>query len=298
MKKKGIIILLAIISLISIPIMKLKADSGWDSGYDSGWSDSGSSWSSSDYDYDYDYDHDYDYNSGSHGESGPYDAFFLIITLIIIFAITIYSLKNAMKKGAQKALQEYENDKTKTIKKLTQEEINNIDSSINVEEIKKNTFDLYKNVQIAWMEFDYDKLREYLSDELYNNYKMQLETLKLKNGKNIMENITFHSADITDIRKTENLETITVMLTISMKDYVVDKNNAVIRGNKFATTTITYLITLERSLQKEVTTCPNCGANLENNASTTCPYCDSVIVKNTSKFIMTKKENIKQNWRQ
>ena len=281
MKKKNIIILLAIITLISIPIAKLKADSGWDSGYDSGWSDTGSSWSS-----------DYDRGSSS-GSSSTMDSITALIVFTIIIIISIYiSYKESQKKKTNS-----NQSKQAQIKKLTQEEINNIDPSINLEEIKHYTFDLYKNVQDAWMNFDYDKLREYLSDELYNNYKMQLETLKMKNGRNIMENITYQNASITDIRKTETLETITVMLTISMKDYVVDKNNVVTRGNKNATTTITYLITLERGLQKELKHCPNCGAQLENNASSTCPYCNSVIVKTTSKFIMTKKENIKQNWR-
>ena len=37
------------------------------------------------------------------------------------------------------------------------------------------------------MEFDYNKLKEILSDELYNPYEVDLEVLKTKNQKNIMK---------------------------------------------------------------------------------------------------------------
>lgn len=276
MKKKFVLLFFLALIFISAPIVSLKADSGWDSDYDSGFD---SDWGS-------DFDSDYDYDS--YGSSHTMTGFDLIVFMVIIIII-LYALYNNSKKII---------NEPSVNKILSDNDIHSIDPTINIEELKKYTFELYKNVQEAWMNFDYNKLREYLSDELYNNYKMQLETLKIKNGKNIMEDITYINSSITDIKKTDNLESVVVMLSIRMKDYVIDVNsNKVIRGDKYKVTSITYLITLERNTGKSDKYCPNCGAEISDNASNTCPYCDSVIVKNTSKFIMTKKENIRQTWR-
>ena len=59
---------------------------------------------------------------------------------------------------------------------------------------------------------------------------------------------------------------------------------------------ITYLITLEKSIRSEITNCPNCGGELNDNASQKCPYCDAVLVKGSKDFVMVKKENVGQRY--
>ena len=54
-----------------------------------------------------------------------------------------------------------------------------------LEEFKALVFEKYKDIQIAWMNFDYNTLRSKLTDELYNQYAMQLDTMKVKNEQNI-----------------------------------------------------------------------------------------------------------------
>lgn len=52
-----------------------------------------------------------------------------------------------------------------------------------------DAYHIYRQLQVAWMNFDYDKIKELVSDEMYNMYVNQLETLKVKNQKNMMEEI-------------------------------------------------------------------------------------------------------------
>ena len=52
------------------------------------------------------------------------------------------------------------------------------------------------------MEFDYDTLRKYLSDELFNTYKSQLKVLSAKKQRNIMHDFEKHNIDITAFNKT------------------------------------------------------------------------------------------------
>jgi hypothetical protein len=146
------------------------------------------------------------------------------------------------------------------------------------------------------MNFKYDDLKKYLSNELYNTYIMQLDALKLKHGQNIMENITLIDSGVLTINLKGNREEVRMMLEIEMKDYVIDtKTNKVTRGDNRVTNHIKYEITLERIVDsKGVKFCPNCGAELKKGGTERCSYCASIIVNNSEEFVMTKKENVGQ----
>ena len=76
---------------------------------------------------------------------------------------------------------------------------------LNVDEFLKNTYELYIDVQNAWMNFDYDKLRSLLSDELYNTYSSQLKVLSRKKQKNIMSDFKLISHKIVFAEKQNDI---------------------------------------------------------------------------------------------
>ena len=82
----------------------------------------------------------------------------------------------------------------------------------------------------------------------------------------------------------------------SQYDYVVDKDDKVVRGNDKVKNNVDYLITLTRSMEddEKIDKCPNCGASLDIISGGVCPYCDSTIVNKSNKFVMSKKECIGQ----
>ena len=145
------------------------------------------------------------------------------------------------------------------------------------------------------MNFNLDTIKNLVSDEIYNMYSMQLDTLKIKGQKNIMSDITYISNYITDINVDNNTETIETILKISCYDYLVDDKNNVVRGNKNIKLHYTYRLTFTRKIEKtNLKYCPNCGAELDINSSGVCTYCKSTIINNETNWIMTKKEMLKQ----
>lgn len=280
MKNKYLLIALAFISLITCHLvytpLGVKADSGFDSSYDSGGWSSGSDWSSS------------DYSSSSYSSYGSsdYDEDDLIVLLpIIIFivVIIIIALRNKTKPTTPFSL-----DHTK--------EIDDARVKVYIKEFDKKTFlrerfEDYKKVQEDWMNFNYDSLREKLTDELYNQYEMQLDTLKAKNQKNIMNNIVYFDSMITDIKEENKQITITMELLVSQIDYI-EQNGSAVRGNKYPMNVhyeLTFVLTNEKN-----ETCPNCGAKLTASASNKCEYCSSIISKVSTKAVLSKKENLRQ----
>lgn len=161
--------------------------------------------------------------------------------------------------------------------------------------LKDMAYQNFIAIQNAWMNFEYDKLRELCTDELYNSYVSQLETLKLKNGQNIMSNFTVLDTKIIGANVENGNITLTVYLYVTFFDYVINTNTKeVTRGTKNAKLSNHYLMTFVKSADEEKDIkCPNCGAKVDINTSGECPYCNSTIVKKASKFVLSKKTKVK-----
>lgn len=304
MKKRIIFSILLIFSFLIIifPIVT-KADSGWDSSYDSGGWDSGSSWDSGG-----SWSSGSDWGSGYHSSSSSSYLINSPIATIIFFIIIfvwaiIYTIKLSKKNRGIPPIEDpaFENLSSETENNnyidIDQSKINEIDPNISIEEFKKKAFNIYKDIQEAWMNFDTDKIRKLTTDEIYNMYSSQLETLKLKNQKNIMKNIEYVDAKIIDITNVNGVITINVYLRVKVLDYVINvKTNKTVRGRDNARLDIEYNLTFVKSENddKKIETCPNCGAPVDIISSATCPYCDSTLVKNASDYVMSKKTCIGQ----
>lgn len=287
--KKIKIIFILLITVIPIGTSKVvSADSGWDSSYDSSSSwDSGSSWDSSS-----SWSSDSSWSGTTYGGDLEEGGLPLAIIIVLII-ICVYSVLK--RSGSHQNISTKE-EATVTIQGgLSYDEIKEIDPSLDSEVLKKQVFDIYKEVQIAWMNYDYEKLRTNLTDEIYNMYSSQLKTLKLKNQKNIMQDIILNQVEITNISIENSIEQIEAQLVVTQYDYVVDKNNKVVRGTDQYKNKVHYNITLVRHLEEtKLDKCPNCGAPIDIVSGGTCPYCNSTIVNKTNKFIMSKKECLSQ----
>ena len=291
MKKKTLIILLVVASLfacINIKPIGVKADSGFDSSYSSGGGfssgsssySSGSSWSSSSSSRDYSYS-----GSGSGYRSSSGDAASAFIALIIIFGIIILVIIKS--KGQN--LPGFNLDHSK---ELSDDEVKKYIKDFDKDKFLMNRYNDYVKVQEDWMNFEYESLRSNLTDELYNQYEMQLDTLKVKNEKNVMKNFVYKDSMITKVSEENKQITVTMELVVSFIDYIEQNGNAV-RGSSTRPITQHYEITFVLSSVK-LDSCPNCGAKLKNNASQTCEYCGSKISKVGEKAVMSKKESLGQ----
>lgn len=279
-KIKNKILLILAVALLGFGVIyrPVQADSGWDTDYDSGW-DSGSSWDSSS-----DWDYDSDWSSFS-GGSSLFDI--IIVIVIVIIVISIKNNRNGGNKGNGSSSYRTNNYTDVDINKIKE-----IDPELNINEFKTKVFRTYKDIQIAWMNFDTDTIRKLTTDEVYNMYSSQLETLKLKKQKNIMKDIELIDVKIADIRKENDTIKINAYLNIRCYDYVINEaTNEVVRGRDNAKLNIKYMLTFVKSSDnnKLVEKCPNCGAPVDIVSSAKCPYCDSTLVKTSSDYVMSKK---------
>ena len=276
-KKLSIMLIIILLSLTTV--FYVKADSGWDSDYSGGsdWGGSdwgGSSWSSSSDRYDSNY-----YSRRGHSSSSNND-WMPVIFILVVLIISFFSFPNVKYKNLKKHIYlDLSDEEYIRYFGMSKDDFKN--------KIKKHFID----VQESWMNFDYNSLRKLCTDELYNQYKTLLETLKLKNEQNIMSDFVVRLIDVYEVKEVNNLIEVSVYLDIEFKDYVINtKNNNVVRGSKKIYFNNSYELTFVMSNKNKITNCPSCGAPIEVISSNVCPYCKNTIVQTSNELVLSKKK--------
>lgn len=235
---------IAFISLF-FAIVTVKADSGWDNSYSSS---SGGSWSSSDYDSSWSSSS----SSSSYGSSSSRDfhtgnkkidkIIDKIGQIIVTWLITTIALIVLLILGLgvfYLPIMTYRRIKeTKESVRASTESYNELINNLNkylgttdLEYVKKYFYNKFVDLQIAWMNFDYESLEKLCDNSLYNEYKAQLEALKIKNGQNIMTDFSGNTV-IDKIEEVDGKIIVTAFVKISFRDYVIDMSSKnVIRGD-------------------------------------------------------------------
>ena len=271
-KKKLILVSLFLFLILGIILFKIPivgADSGYDSSFSSSSSDSG----------------------------GSFDISFLIYLafehplLAVIIVICIICYIAYQNKQTQKLIKE-------NIEKGLSSTLELLDPK-NYDEAKKieiEAYNLYKQIQFAWMNFDEDLLRKCTTDEMFNMYLIQMDTLKVKNEKNIMYDIKYLNSNIISEEEVNGQKTIKIIMDISCYDFVVNTNTKqVTRGNGAKVNYYTYELTfVKTSESNELIQCPSCGAPVKGNNSGKCEYCKSTLISNNYTLVLSKKKMLSQ----
>lgn len=226
---------------------------------------------------------DTSYDGGGDGDGGSiiYLIYMFIEypipTTIIIIIILISSAKTREKR------RKYDNN-------LNYQMIDSRYSGTQARDILMAVYQIFYEVQIAWMNFDYNRLRELVSDELYNMYFNELQTLQLKGQRNIMEGFKINQISLVNKKEDNGVIEYCANLNVSFYDYIIDAQGNVVRGKKNVYHAMTYLLTVASS-SKKLDSCPNCSAPLPENSI--CEYCGAH-VQGLREMRLVKKVNIKQ----
>lgn len=298
--KKLFLIIISFIIMLQIHTVSL-ADVGSFDRYDSGssssssWdSGSSSSWSS----------HDYDYGSSS---SSSYDSDsdldgFTIIGVLVFFAIAfIYSYikaKNSQKSQGNISKTAYttpEVDVSQT--HIWADEIKKIDPNFSEEKMLAWAKDLYVKLQNAWTARDWEPMRPFETESLFEQHKSQLQGYIDTNRINVVDRIAVNYATLYKFRQEGDRDILEIALKATKKDYIIDATTKeVLEGNKEQDRISVYKMTFERKTgvltpegtsKVKTTNCPNCGAPTEITSAGKCPYCGSVITTGNNTWVLS-----------
>lgn len=211
----------------------------------------------------------------------------LTITRLLVFLFVITMLLGMMILVPISLFQNRKKSKKVQKKKLTLN-VKNEDKPL-----LEEGYQIFYDVQMAWMNFDYDKLRELVTDELYNMYYNQLQTLNVKGQKNIMSDFDLIGYDLVSQRTNKDgSKTIKMELNVKFYDYIVDQNGKKVRGFSIKKVDMTYMLTFVYN-ESAISTCPSCNAPLEAG-KTICEYCNTHIHSTRSKMKLSNKKVLYQ----
>ena len=162
---------------------------------------------------------------------------------------------------------------------------------LNERNLIEKLVNIFIDVQEAWMLFDDESLKKLCSDELYNSYKSDLAVLKMKNEQNIMNDFKLEACNIKGIREENGLVVIDLFLHLTFRDYVVDGNGKVIKGDYNKRVHNQYNLGYIISKNADENVCPSCGAKLEPGVDK-CTYCNTIINKDYINIVLNRKEEL------
>ena len=296
MIKRICYVIFFLVFILVTQVVPTHADSGWDGSYGGGGSSSsGGSISSGSSD-----------SSSSSGSSKPstpiyswgtasttnedidmrFEIFFTLGIIGIFLFFILVNLGEAKKKNTKQ--------NSFLVVPFAIEKIKQVLPNFDKKVFKQNVFSIYQKIQVAWMNFDYETLRKYTTDELYNLYHSQLVALQMKKQKNVMRNFSLTDFAIVGMEKVENTVALKVRMRIKCLDYIVDEKNKIIRGTDRQKMVYDYEMTFVKGMDIKKNKCPNCNAPLENVNRSVCPYCDSVIISENYDWVLAKKQMINQ----
>lgn len=318
------VVILAILLIVSSSIA-VNADVGsfdtYDSGSDWGGSsdwdwDSGSSWSSSsDWDSDYSGGSDIDLFSIIWLFSSPSGRTFLTI-IIIVGAITSVMKKKNQYKSNQAPFYKREhsvgysttvyttNVHDVPITHIHADKIKQIDPLFSEEKFLAWTKDLYVKLQHAWTDRNWEEMRPFETEELFEQHSAQIQGYIRNNTINVVDRISVNYATIYDFRQTEEKDIVEVALKATKKDYIIDATTKeVVEGNQDQYRVTVYKMTFERTKGKltaestdelDVKNCPNCGAPLNMTSAGKCEYCGSVVTTGNHDWVLSNLEPLRK----
>ena len=302
-KIKVFTIIFCIILYTFLFISQVFADVGSFESYDSGSSySSGSSYDSSSYDWDSSsWDRDYNYNSSRRHRSGDYTSSedlggLEIISFIILVAILIIS-----NRSKNKPVEPYTfSIPIKMSEMDIYSKIKEIDPNFDKDEFISWSKTLFVKLQQSWTNRDWEVIRTFETNELFEQHKSQLQGYINNNTINVMDRICVNYAKLYNFKQEGGKDILTVELNSRMKDYIIDATTKkVLQGDTFTERTNTYLLTFVRTTgvitqkatgEVATTNCPNCGAPTNITSSGKCEYCGSIIITDTFDWALSNLE--------
>ncbi len=172
--------------------------------------------------------------------------------------------------------------------------IKTVDPGFNEEVFKDKAQTAFYKLQEGWGRQDLSIMRPFVSDPVLSRFTNQLSDMKLRNEKDVLENIVIGHMDITDVKSDVSFNYITVKIDASAADYTLNGEGAVVKGSKtpkgfteYWTFLRTVGVTSDPNKQLKDNKCPNCGAALQVNATGKCEYCNAVITSGQFDWVVS-----------
>lgn len=211
--------------------------------------------------------------------------FLLSIAQLILFRISMEKTPSL----------EFEEEEPKIIEEEIEEEVeeeiaeeNNLNFPEDFDEkaFAKAMFLLYREIQVDFMNFRYEKLMTKLGLEMYEQFSKQLRHLEESGRQAVRNNIELQKIQIMSFTQEENSDLAVVHLSV-LEDKYMKKEEEPMRltsvGVRYESC---YALTVVKNYKKRIIKkCSNCGEKVQGNPFI-CPNCENMLQESVDDWIL------------
>lgn len=155
------------------------------------------------------------------------------------------------------------------------------DKTFSEAKFKAKVDNVFIQLYAAVIKQDLQKVKHFLSDEVYEEYDKKIKKLQAKNQLQIYDELNVSDTNIVNISEYDDRFEIEVSLLTKYLDYLIDKNTKkFISGNRYVRTEKRVRLIFSKVKNAKVLefarSCNACGANMDLNRSGVCEYCGTV----------------------
>ena len=156
------------------------------------------------------------------------------------------------------------------------------------EELEGKIKNIYIMLLFSIIKEDINRVKQYLSDALYERYKKLIEDNIYRNIIQRYDELNIQDVVITGIDN----DIIHAYIDVEYIDYITDrKTKKFISGDNRRSSRIVYLtIKHNKENREEVYRCSSWGAPLNINLTGNCPYCNAALDDSESEYVIVEIE--------
>lgn len=158
------------------------------------------------------------------------------------------------------------------------------DPNFNKKEFLERVKKAFIIVQEGWSNRDLSKAEAFLADGTYEQFLIQINTMKADHEIDLMKNINIKEAIIVRLESKAGYDSIHVLFTVEAINYRIDdRTNEFLNGSKQPEEFSEIWTFMRRTGTKTINNgliegyCPNCGTKVKGTRLSKCPSCSSLL---------------------
>ncbi|MDO4567875.1 MAG: TIM44-like domain-containing protein, partial [Clostridia bacterium] len=230
------------------------------------------------------------------GEGIPLDPTTAIIVIVVVIVLGLITGRKRVRKGAA-AAPNIAGGAATVMNSAALAALREKDPGFSEAILCEKLGNVYVRMQESWERKEFDPMRPYLTDGLFNQLRNQLDEFIRNGTTNRVDNICVLSVVLTNFVSTPELDILTARLRTRITDYVVrDDTGEIVSGSDAQDLFMEYEWTVVRKAgvltrvqtdETEAKTCPQCGAPLDLNYSSKCDYCGNVVTSSEFDWVVS-----------
>jgi predicted lipid-binding transport protein (Tim44 family) len=178
------------------------------------------------------------------------------------------------------------------------EQIRTRDPAFGYEHFLVRVNEVFSELQVAWSTLQWSRARAFVSDNLFHNFSYWMNAYAAKGLRNVTEQAAIEKLELSAVSSDAHYDSITVRVTASGLDYIIDNQQKVIAGDRRTRRPYCEYWTFIRG--RGVTTqdrtnpnaCPQCGGQLAITAAGECQYCNAKVCSGEFDWVLSKIEQL------